>query len=81
MRKTGLIIAISIPLFFGCSTDNQNFKKGEMDQYSYELGVVGGFSELISAGVKQLALSAPLSSGEMDQFMMDAEKVAARHGV
>ncbi len=52
-----------------------------MDQYSYELGVVGGFSELISAGVKQLALSAPLSSGEMDQFMMDAEKVAARHGV
>jgi len=52
-----------------------------MDQYSYELGVVGGFSELISAGVKQLALSAPLSSGEMDQFMMDAEKIAARHGV
>lgn len=52
-----------------------------MDQYSYELGVVGGFSELISEGVKQLALSAPLSPGEMDQFQVDAEKIAARHGV
>jgi len=52
-----------------------------MDQYSYELGVVGAFSELISAGVKQLALSAPLSPEEMDQFQVDAEEIAARHGV
>ncbi len=81
MRKTGLIIAISIPLFFGCCTDNQKFKKVEKDQYSYELGVVGGFSELISTGVKRLALSAPLSPGEMDRFMVDAEKIAAGHGV
>jgi catechol 2,3-dioxygenase-like lactoylglutathione lyase family enzyme len=81
MRKTGLILATALLLFFGCSTDKQKSKNLKMDQYSYELGVVGGFSELISAGVKQLALSAPLSSGEMDQFMMDAEKIAARHGV
>jgi len=31
--------------------------------------------------VKQLALSAPLPPGEMDQFQVDAEKIATRHGV
>jgi len=81
MRKSLFVLATAIPLFFGCSADNQKFKKAEMDQYSYELGVVGGFSELISAGVKRLALSAALSPVEMDLFMVDAEKVAARHGI
>jgi len=52
-----------------------------MDQYSYELGVVGGFSELINAGVKQLGLSAPMSPEEMDAFIVDAEKVAAKYNV
>jgi len=81
MRKTGLIIAVTIPLFLGCNADNQKSKNLKMDQYSYELGVVGGFSELINAGVKRLALSAPLSTREMDQFMVDAEKIADRYSV
>ncbi len=81
MSKTGLIIAIAIPLFFGCSTDKQKSKNLIVDQYSYELGVIGGFSELISAGVKQLALSAPLSPGEMVHFQVDAEKIAAKYNV
>jgi len=81
MSKTGLIIAIAIPLFLGCSPDKQKSKNLKMDQYSYELGVVGAFSELISAGVKQLALSAPLPPGEMDQFQVDAEKIAAKYDV
>ena len=81
MSKNSLIIAIAIPLFFGCSTDKQKSENLKMDQYSYELGVVGGFSELISAGVKQLALSAPLSPEEMDQFQVDAEKTAAKYDV
>ena len=81
MSKAGLIIALAIPLFFGCSTEKQKSKNLKMDQYSYELGVVGGFSELISAGVKQVALSAPLSPEEMDQFQVDAEKIAAKHDV
>lgn len=53
----------------------------QIDQYSYELGVVGGFSELVNAGVKQLALSAPMTPEVMDDFVIDAEKVAAKHGV
>jgi len=81
MRKTKLIIVLAIPMCFGCGTKRQEFKEQMIDQYSYELGVVSGFSELINAGVKQLALSAPLSSVEMDQFLMDAEKIAARYGV
>ncbi len=81
MRKTCLIIAIAIPLFCGCNADNKKSNNWEMDHFSYELGVVGGFSELISTGVKNLALSAPLSSSKMDQFIVDAEKIAASHGV
>ena len=63
-------------LIFGCQSCNN-----QTDQYSYELGVVGGFSELIAAGVKQLALSAPMSQKEMDKFIVDAQKVAKKYGV
>jgi catechol 2,3-dioxygenase-like lactoylglutathione lyase family enzyme len=71
MRIPSLTIALILTICFGCKTN----------QYSYELGVVGAFSELINAGVKQLALSAPLSPSEMDRFIMEAEKVAMRHDV
>lgn len=81
MRKSVLILAIAHAIISGCSPDKQQSKNLQVDQYSYELGVVGGFSELISAGVKQLALSAPMSFDEMDQFVVDAEKIATRHGV
>jgi catechol 2,3-dioxygenase-like lactoylglutathione lyase family enzyme len=52
-----------------------------MNSYSYELGVVGAFSELIQSGVKQLAISAPLSPEEMDRFIKDAERIASRYEV
>jgi len=81
MRKIYLVLVVAILLFYGCSTDNQKSKNLKMAQYSYELGVVGGFSELIGAGVKRLALSAPLSPSEMDRFIEDAEKTASRYGV
>jgi len=76
-----LIFAALLPMFVGCKSDNQKEKDLEFDSYSYELGVVGGFSELINAGVKRLALSAPLSSEEMDNFIGDAQKIAERHSV
>ncbi len=81
MRFPGLTIALLCTICFGCKTDQQKQNQNNMDSYSYELGVVGGFSELINAGVKKLALSAPLAPAEMDRFMHDAEKVAARHNV
>jgi catechol 2,3-dioxygenase-like lactoylglutathione lyase family enzyme len=55
--------------------------ESNIDQYSYDLGVVGGFSEMINSGVKRLALSAPLSPEEMDTFIIDAERIAAEHKV
>jgi len=76
-----LLFVMALPMIIGCKPGVQKEKYLKMHSYSYELGVVGGFSELINAGVKRLALSAPLSSREMDQFIVDAEKVAASHGV
>jgi len=81
MRTISLIIALSIPLIFGCRSDSKKVTHFELDPYSYELGVIGGFSELINAGVKQLALSAPLVPEEMDRFMVDAEKIASKFNI
>lgn len=53
----------------------------EKQPYAYELGVVAGFSELINAGVKQLALSSPMTPEKMDEFIVEAERVAATHNV
>lgn len=48
---------------------------------SYALGAIGGFGELVNAGVKRLALSEVLSSAEMDRLLPQAERVAARNTV
>ena len=57
-----------------CACQNQN-------DFDYELGVVAGFSELINAGVKQLALSSPMPPEQMDHFVEKAREVAAKHDV
>lgn len=49
--------------------------------YSREAGQVSVFSELVAAGVKPLALSAPMSSEEMNQFEPIARQEAAQYGV
>jgi catechol 2,3-dioxygenase-like lactoylglutathione lyase family enzyme len=46
-----------------------------------ELGVIAAFSEVVAAGVKQLALSSPMSPAEMDEFEAEAKKEAAKYGV
>lgn len=79
--KKYLFVIISSVIITGCKTDMQKNNHTKIDQFSYDLGVVGGFSELIAAGVKQLALSAPMNAEEMDVFIVDAEKIAAKHGV
>ena len=75
--KTLWVILI-VSFFFGCKNDATNIQGKE---YSYELGVVAGFSELINAGVKRLALSSPMSPSQMDEFMPLAEETAAKHNV
>ena len=51
------------------------------ESHTYELGTIGGFAELVNAGVKTLAMSEVLSPIDMDQMLPEAEKVAARNGV
>jgi catechol 2,3-dioxygenase-like lactoylglutathione lyase family enzyme len=48
---------------------------------AYVLGGIGAFGEMVNAGVKKLALSAPLSSAEMDNIMEEATRVAEQNHV
>ena len=52
-----------------------------VDARSYNLGILGGFSEVVRLGIKQLALSEVMSPEEMDDILADAQVVADRNGV
>jgi len=52
-----------------------------VDKRSYNLGIVGAFSEVVRLGVKKLALSEVLPPDEMDLFYMDAKVVTDRNKV
>ena len=52
-----------------------------IDPYSYNLGIIGGFSELVDVGVKKLAFSEALPPEEMDKLIAEAEKIAERNHV
>lgn len=52
-----------------------------IDQRSYNLGILGGFSEVVHLGVKELALSEVMTPAEMDAIMADAAAIAARNQV
>jgi hypothetical protein len=54
---------------------------GDIDQRSYNLGILGGFSEVVRLGVKKLALSEVMSPAEMDAMMEDATVIAERNQV
>ncbi len=53
----------------------------EVDQRSYQLGVMGGFAEVVKLGVKQLALSEVMTPEDMDGVMDDAMVIAERNEV
>ena len=47
-----------------------------VDARSYNLGIIGGFAEVVRRGVKTLALSEVMTPQEMDDIMPDALVVA-----
>jgi hypothetical protein len=53
----------------------------DIDTRSYRLGSTASWSEAISAGVKELALSSPATPDEMDALVDEAEKIAARFDI
>jgi hypothetical protein len=55
--------------------------KSTIDQRSYNLGIMGGFAEVVRLGVKKLALSEVMTPEEMDGVMEDAEIIAKRNEV
>lgn len=55
--------------------------KPEIDQRSYNLGIMGGFAEVVRLGVKKLALSEVMTPEEMDGVMEDAGIIARRNRV
>ena len=58
-----------------------NAHEGEIDDHSYNLGIMGGFAEVVRLGVKTLALSEVMDPAEMDHLMADAEVIADRNEV
>ena len=52
-----------------------------VDARSYNLGIIGGFAEVVRLGVKELALSEVMTPAVMDDILPDAEVVAKRNGV
>lgn len=74
-----LLVCMALIFFYGCSPKTS--KDTEIDIYSYDLGTIAGFSELIAADVKRLALSTTLTAEEMDIFINKATKIASEYGV
>lgn len=74
MRTRAYFLILCASLFTSMCTTKK-------DDFSYALGAVGAFSEMVNAGAKRLALSTPLSPEEMDAFKEEAEKIANRHDV
>lgn len=70
LKKLSLFLGLI--LIVGCSQE---------DKHVRELGVVSAFSELVNAGVKQLALSSTMTTSEMDVFYPLAVEAAAAHNV
>ncbi len=82
MQKKVILSVFIISLGFFGSYATQSFSQETMiNQRSYNLGVMGGFAEVVKLGVKQLALSEVMSPEEMDDIMDDALVVAKRNGV
>lgn len=52
-----------------------------IDEKSYQLGIMGGFAEVVRLGVKTLALSEVMHPAEMDDVMEDAAVIAERNRV
>ncbi|NOX70914.1 MAG: hypothetical protein GXP15_17175 [Gammaproteobacteria bacterium] len=79
-KSTIRVLYVSI-LLLGFSTSALPQYSQAVDARSYQLGILGGFSEVVRLGVKQLALSEVMSPEEMDDIMPDARVIADRNEV
>ena len=68
-------VAVSVMLFTAVTLAQ------DTDLRSYRLGSTASWSEAISVGIKELALSSPATPDEMDALIGEAEEIAARFGI
>jgi len=82
-RQIPFVLAIGIMASTGCCEEppSQSDANTSIDQRSYQLGGIGAFAEMVSAGVKTLALSAPLEPVAMDALVQDASRIIEEHNV
>ncbi len=73
MTRSSVILLFCFSLLFSC-------RQSSNDQ-SFQLGIIAGFAELVHSGTKQLALSEPMSTAEMDALMGEAQIIAERNNV
>lgn len=82
MKILAKIAVAAISLLMATTLMAQDYANGpHIDHRSYQLGIMGGFAEVVKLGVKKLALSEVMSPAEMDDIMADALIVAKRNGV
>jgi catechol 2,3-dioxygenase-like lactoylglutathione lyase family enzyme len=67
---------ICLALLVSCSKNTPDNK-----DTAYVLGAIGAFGEMVNAGVKKMALSAPMTSAEIDHLLEEATRVAKKNNV
>jgi len=80
MITTTRLVTLFAAFFFVGALQAQG-SSPEIDQRSYNLGIMGGFAEVVRLGVKKLALSEVMTPEEMDGVMEDAMVIAKRNKV
>ena len=54
----------------------------EIDRYSYHLGAMDSFCEMVAAGVKKLAMSHPCATKEeRDSFLPEVKRICDSYGI
>ena len=79
ITRNSLMTLLTLAALIGAAHGQDS--KPTIDQRSYNLGIMGGFAEVVRLGVKKLALSEVMTPEEMDGVMEDAEIIAERNEV
>lgn len=76
--KTGIPLSLDRDEYEICAEE----KGLRIDPYSYQLGVMDCFCEMVASGLKTLAMSHPCDSREeRDSYQAEVEKLCARYGI
>ena len=82
MKTRATFVAAAIALLLMTPLMAQNLENSPaIDPRSYNLGIMGGFAEVVRLGVKKLALSEVMTPEEMDDVLDDAMVIAERNKV